>query len=59
MTEKHWTHVTGLNQSAPQPASHLCNCIGCCRECGMCRTDPRHTPDLCKRTVAWLQERPR
>lgn len=26
---------------------HLCNCIGCCQKCGMCRTHPDHVPDIC------------
>jgi hypothetical protein len=28
--------------------AHVCHCIGCCEDCGMCRTYPGHTPDVCK-----------
>lgn len=28
-------------------AGHLCNCIGCCKLCGSCRTAPTHTKAFC------------
>jgi hypothetical protein len=30
---------------------HLCNCVGCCKECGMCVTNPQHTSDVCRQLV--------
>jgi hypothetical protein len=34
------------------PRAHVCNCIGCCKVCGHCRTDPKHTPEACKKIAA-------
>jgi hypothetical protein len=28
--------------------AHVCNCVGCCKKCGHCRTDPKHTAQACK-----------
>jgi hypothetical protein len=50
---REWANAPSSTASGPAP--HACNCIGCCRECGMCRTNPRHTPDAC-RTVKGLRE---
>ena len=39
--------------------THVCNCIGCCEKCGGCRTDPRHTADVCGKIAALQAERAR
>lgn len=31
--------------------THVCNCIGCCKRCGMCRTSPWHAR-ACDRIAA-------
>ena len=41
------------------PNTHVCNCIGCCEKCGGCRTDPRHTADVCGKIAALQAERGR
>ena len=28
---------------------HSCNCIGCCKDCGMCSTHPQHTLENCRK----------
>jgi len=38
--------------------AHVCNCIGCCPECGTCVTNPRHTAAMCKKLVAWQAQNP-
>ena len=39
--------VGQVNWSTPRGGYHVCNCIGCCERCGMCRTDPRHDAVTC------------
>ena len=36
----------GADASTPLSA-HACNCVGCCRKCGTCRTWHGHTADYC------------
>lgn len=41
-----------LTQTASTPLhAHSCNCIGCCRRCGTCRTWHGHTPEYCDMIV--------
>lgn len=49
MKQSFWSRS---NQSTAA-MGHVCNCVGCCRECGMCSTDPRHTPDMCAKVADW------
>lgn len=34
--------MNSVNASLGSTYSHVCNCIGCCKECGQCRTAPWH-----------------
>lgn len=45
------TYGDGGYNSQTQPLGdrvHTCNCIGCCKDCGHCNTDPIHTHAVCK-----------
>ena len=44
--------------STPREA-HYCNCIGCCRRCGTCRTWHGHTREYCNLLVRQARERER
>ena len=34
--------------------AHSCNCVGCCKDCGHCVTDPKHTPENCRKLQGLL-----
>lgn len=44
-------------QASTQRQAHVCNCIGCCRRCGTCRTWPGHTRGYCDLLVKHARER--
>lgn len=54
--ETSWNTSTGGTNTTVGDI-HACNCIGCCRECGMCSTNPKHTPKVCSRLVRHDAER--
>ena len=35
------------SSTTPGRRGHVCNCVGCCRDCGACRTSPEHTREVC------------
>lgn len=41
--------------SASGGRAHACNCIGCCRICGQCRTTPWHAR-TCAKVAAFRRE---
>jgi hypothetical protein len=43
------------NMGVSDGKSHVCNCIGCCRICGQCRTAPWHAASCAR--IAALNER--
>jgi hypothetical protein len=50
-------HANRTTQSAA--SGHACNCLGCCRRCGSCRTWPGHTKAYCDLLVQQADERKR
>jgi hypothetical protein len=46
------------NRGVNAQNAHVCNCIGCCEKCGMCRTDGRHSVVTCEKMQAWLKQNP-
>jgi len=48
----------GWNATArPGERGHCCNCIGCCKKCGTCRTAPWHNLRYCALVVRQVRER--
>lgn len=43
--------------STPAKLPHACHCIGCCKECGLCRTWPGHTADKCAKIADLNRQR--
>ena len=59
MTHEYPSFPLAVGSASFAGRPHVCNCIGCCERCGMCRTDPRHDAATCVRIAHLNAQRAR